>query len=267
MRKAQPEADPESESSLSLKAGDTSKSCSEEAGDPQVIRCEPLETRGQASGGRPDDPLVRQAEAEAHPNIPNAQHVTALNSATSRQTSATNEGVVMPVTVGIETLGAPDNGMTGQSSSSRSSSPQRWFERVFFMIIHGREQNEQRLTCLDTCADIDAISYQVVKEMKLWGQLEEYTGGVIKPLGGSYKPKYQITLNWHVLNFPKTYTNTFIVFDEQYSKDFDVLLGRYTIRKIGFYQKAPNVWFSATEGDVPVSQAIINPAINHQHLN
>ncbi|KAL9638883.1 MAG: hypothetical protein Q9204_001330 [Flavoplaca sp. TL-2023a] len=200
-------------------------------------------------------------EAEAHQNNPNAHHVAEPNSVTSQHVSATNDPVVMPVVDGVPTLGAPEQGTTGQPSSSRDPSPQRRFQRVFYMIIHGKQQNQQqnqqRVACLDTGADLDVISHQVVEDLGL--QTEKYEGGAVRPLGGSYQPERQITLSWHVAKFQKTYTTKFAVFGEQYSKDFDVLLGRFTIEKIGFYQKAPNVWFSATEGDVPVSQAIITP--------
>ncbi|KAL8889192.1 MAG: hypothetical protein Q9215_003491 [Flavoplaca cf. flavocitrina] len=259
MRKARSEFDPGSQSSLSLKVGDTSESSLEEPRGPQEVRRDSLEQRGQASGGRSEGPFVQQAEAEAHQNKPNAHHVAGDNSVTSQQVSATNDPVVMPVAVGVHTLGAPEQGTTGQPSSSSDPSPQGWFKRTFSMIIHGKEQNAQRVACLDTCADLDVISHRVVEDLGL--QTEKYEGAAVKPLGGSYQPERQITLSWHVLNFPKTYTTTFAVFDEKYSKDFDVLLGRLTINKIRLYRKARNVWFSATEGDdltvPPGSQNII----------
>ena len=132
------------------------------------------------------------------------------------------------------------------------------------MIIH--PQNAQRVTCLDTGADLNVISHRVVEDLKL--QTEEYEGAAVKPVGGSYQPERQITLSWNVLNFPKTYTTTFAVFDERHSTDFDILLGRFTIKKIGFFKKDTSVWFlPATEEDVPVSQVITTPTIDHHHLD
>ena len=232
---------------MSPKADDTSESSLEKPRGPQEVRRDSLEQRGQASGGRPEGPFVQQAEAEAHQNKPNAHHVAGPDSVTSQQVSATNNPVVMPVALGVQTLGAPEQGTTGQPSSSSDPSPQRWFERALSILIHGKEQNAQRVTYLDTCANLDVISHRVVEDLGL--QTDKYEGAAVKPLGGSYQPKRQITLSWHVLNFPKTYTTTFAVFDEQYSKDFDVLLGRFTINKIGFYKKDANVWFSAADED------------------
>ena len=232
---------------MSLKADDISESSLEEPRGPQEVRRDSLEQRGQASGGRPEGPFVQQAEAEAHQNKPNAHQVAGPNSVTSQQVSATNDPVAMPVAVGVQTLSAPEQGTTGQPSSSSDPSPQGWFERTFSIIIHAKEQNAQRVTCLDTGADLDVISHRVVEDLGL--QTVKYEGDAVKPLGGSYQPERQITLSWHVLNFPKTYTTTFAVFDEKYSKDFDVLLGCFTINKIRLYRKAPNMWFSAMEGD------------------
>ncbi|KAL9617023.1 MAG: hypothetical protein Q9204_008518, partial [Flavoplaca sp. TL-2023a] len=256
-RKAQSEVDPRSQSSLSLKAGDTSESSLEEPRDPQEVR------RDSLSGGRPEGPFVQQAEAQAHQNKPNAHHVAGPNSVTSQQVSATNDPVVMPVAIGVQALSAPEQGTTGRPSSSSDPSPQEWFERTFSIIIHGKEQNTQRLARLDTGDDLDAISHRVVEDLGL--QTEKYEGAAVKPLGGSYQPERQITLSWHVLNFPKTYTTTFAVFNEKYSKDFDVLLGRSTIIEIRLYRKAPNLLFSATEGDdltvPPGSQNIIGSGL------
>ncbi|KAL9035703.1 MAG: hypothetical protein Q9180_004719, partial [Flavoplaca navasiana] len=132
------------------------------------------------------------------------------------------------------------------SRSSRDPSPQRRFERVVHMVIHGEQKQELRVACLDTGVDLDVISHQVVKDLGL--QTEKYEGVAFTSLGG-YQPESQITLSWHVQNFSKMYTTTFALIDEEYSKDFDVLLGRFTIEKIGFYRKTPNVWFSAMDGD------------------
>ncbi|KAL8782252.1 MAG: hypothetical protein Q9213_005555 [Squamulea squamosa] len=155
--------------------------------------------------------------------------------------SASKDGA-MPAAASIQVLTSSEseNCLVGQRSSLRDTSPSRWFERVFYMVIHHSGQNSQRVTCLDTSADVDIISHQVVEDLGL--QPEKYTGGMVRPLGGAYYPEGQITLSWHVAGFYKTYTTTFAVFNEQYSKDFDVLLGRVTIKKIGFYKKSTDIW-------------------------
>ena len=169
----------------------------------------------------------------------------------------TGDDVVTPAAPSIKALGSSGSSisLSGQDSSSSDTSQQPWFERVFYMAIHlNGGRIKQRVTCLDTGADVDVISHQVVEDLGL--QPEKYTGNCIYPLGGEYHPEGQVTLSWHVAGFFKTYTTPFLVFNDQYSKDFDVLLGRHTIKKIGFYEKRKGVWFSAAEGHIPVPQPI-----------
>ncbi|KAL8635630.1 MAG: hypothetical protein Q9226_009336 [Calogaya cf. arnoldii] len=245
-----------------MKADRTNTPCPEQSEDPQQVCCDSPEQRKPASGGHSQSPLVREADA----NKPSDQQILAPELAPTQQNhvleASANREVASPAAIGIQILNTPGARTPEQPSSPRDTSPQRWFERVFYMVFLGMGKNEVRVTCLDTCADIDVISHQVVKDLGL--QTEEYTGGIVRPLGSTYHPEGQVTLSWHVSGFPKTYTTTFVVFNEQYSKDFDILLGRFTIQRIGFYQKDPNVWFSSAEGDVPVSQAIINP-VTHKH--
>ncbi|KAL8851885.1 MAG: hypothetical protein Q9221_003208 [Calogaya cf. arnoldii] len=235
-----------------MKADRTSIPCPQESGDPQQVCYDSLEQRKPASGGHSHSPLVREAEA----NKPSDQQILAPKLAPTQQNhvreASANREVASPAAIGIHTLNTPGARTPAQPSSSRDT-----VERVFYMVIPGMERNEVRVTCLDTGADIDVISHQVVEDLGL--QTEEYTGGIIRPLGSTYQPEGQVTLSWHVSGFSKTYTTTFVVFNEKYSKDFDILLGRFTIQKIGFYKKDTNVWFSSAEGDVPVSQTIINP--------
>ncbi|KAL8888521.1 MAG: hypothetical protein Q9192_006164 [Flavoplaca navasiana] len=106
------------------------------------------------------------------------------------------------------------------------------------MVIHGEQKQWLRMASLDTGADLDVVSHQVVKDLGL--QTEKYEGVAFTSLGGC-QPESQITLSWHVQSFPKTYTTTFALIDKEYSKDFDVLLGRFTIEKIGFYRKVPEL--------------------------
>lgn len=99
-----------------------------------------------------------------------------------------------------------------------------------------------RVTCLDGGSDFDVISQQVVNDLGL--QSEEYTGEAARPVGGaSYNPEGYITLDWHVSGRVKTYKTKFTVFNTAYSEDFDVLLGRHTIKRIGFYKKNGDIWW------------------------
>ncbi|KAL8756085.1 MAG: hypothetical protein Q9199_003184 [Rusavskia elegans] len=155
----------------------------------------------------------------------------------------------------------PDQPQTGMRSFSNASepsntSPQPELETNFRMVIHLlNERIAQRLACLDTCSDFDVISHQVVDSLHL--DTDTYTGEAIRPVGpitNSFKPEKQVTLDWHVAKFPKTYTTTFVVFNEEHSDEFDILLGTATIKKIGFYKKNSKVWWSSAGREVCLSE-------------
>ncbi|KAL8768483.1 MAG: hypothetical protein Q9209_005274 [Squamulea sp. 1 TL-2023] len=133
------------------------------------------------------------------------------------------------------------------ASKPSDASSQSLFERAFRMVIHlPNDRKAQRMACLDTCADIDVISHRVVKTLEL--ETVKYSGTRVRPLGPetkSYMPEEQVTLDWHVAKFYKTYTTTFVVFNEEHSNEFDVLLGQETIKKIGFYKRNHKIWSSA----------------------
>ncbi len=212
----------------------------------------------------PESSRLVQADAQgpstlkADANSPIDQQDTAQESMVEQRSQqhvqSTGNDVATPAAATIHALGSSGSStsLSEEGLSSSNTSRQLWFERAFYMGIHHKDHIKQRVACLDTCADVDAISHQVVVDLGL--QPEKYTGKCIHPLGGEYRPEGQITLSWHVVGFHKTYTTPFLVFNDQYSKDFDVLLGRYTIKKIGFYKKNKSVWLTTAEGDVRVPQ-------------
>ncbi|KAL8917294.1 MAG: hypothetical protein Q9172_005920 [Xanthocarpia lactea] len=201
----------------------------EESRNQQEGRSDPIEQRKQHFGGYP------QAIATANLVLTIVTHE-------EYPESSTPNNAATPPTGSIQALGSSGSrvSLSGQGSSSGVTGHGRWFERVFYMIIHLNDHTAQRVTCLDTESDLDVMSHQVVVDLGL--QPEKYTGAQVKPLGGSYAPEGQITLDWHVLGFLETYTTTFAIFNDQYSEGFDILLGRHTIKKIGFYQKDGDVW-------------------------
>ncbi|KAL8950147.1 MAG: hypothetical protein Q9222_003801 [Ikaeria aurantiellina] len=126
------------------------------------------------------------------------------------------------------------------------------FKTTFRMVIHRlNKEPGQRIACLDTCADVDAISHRVVQDLGL--RKVPYQGPSVKPLGGSFQPQWQVTLDWNVAGFPRTYPTTFIVFEEDYSEEFDVLLGKDTIKAVRFYKRNNSVWMTTREGDLPIT--------------
>ncbi len=124
----------------------------------------------------------------------------------------------------------------------------RDFKRTFRMVIHlSGDGIAQRVSCLDTGADLDVISHRVVESLGL--QQDRYQGAAIYPLGGFYEPERQVTFDWHVAGYRQTYTSTLAVLDARHSGDFDVLLGRRTIQEIGFYMTNDKVWMLSSDNE------------------
>ncbi|KAI4133309.1 MAG: hypothetical protein LQ341_006177, partial [Variospora aurantia] len=126
--------------------------------------------------------------------------------------------------------------VTMQSSSSSTITCSEDFKTSFQMVIHlPHDRNAQRVSVLDTGAGLDVISPKVVESLKL--EKEKYQGVPVYPLGGFYQPEWQVTYDWHIAGRFTTYTTTFAVLDDKHSGDFDVLLGKESIHKIGFWKK------------------------------
>lgn len=149
----------------------------------------------------------------------------------------------------------PETPQLATSSSSRTDThrEEEDLKRIFQMVIHlPDDEHRQRVTCLDTGSDTDLIGLQVVESLGL--PKEKYRGKLLCPLGSQYMPDWQVTFDWHIPQFrQKTYTTTFAVMDEKHSGEFDVLLGRLSIQKIGFYKNNSQVFFIRTaDGNIPV---------------
>lgn len=138
---------------------------------------------------------------------------------------------------------------TSLPSAPSAYSGARNFKRIFRMAIHQPKQRF-RMCCLDTGADTDVISLDVVEELGL--KKDAWEGGKLYPLGEALTPEWQVTFDWHVAEFPKTYNSTFAVLDKKHSRDFDVLLGHKTIEEIGFWIKNGRVWILTNDGTRPV---------------
>ncbi|KAI4151524.1 MAG: hypothetical protein L6R39_002011 [Caloplaca ligustica] len=134
------------------------------------------------------------------------------------------------------------------------------FRRMFRMVLHrDNDQTAQRVVCLDTGATLDVISLDVVNELGL--KKEPYLGGEVKPLGEPIRPEWQVSFDWHVCNKSKTYTSTFVVLNEQLSRDFDVLLGYTTIERIGFFRPNDEIWFMVTDGSPEENEDVNNGSL------
>ena len=104
----------------------------------------------------------------------------------------------------------------------------------------------QRMTHLDMVAGIEVISGKVVQSLGLG--TESCSGRSIKLVGPPMptNPKGQVTLDWHVAMFFKTHRSTSLVFNVEHSREFAILLERYTIKKTGFYSKYRVILGSST---------------------
>ncbi|KAL8756996.1 MAG: hypothetical protein Q9199_002538 [Rusavskia elegans] len=132
--------------------------------------------------------------------------------------------------------------LVGSSDSLESSSKAKPGSNLSFrMVVHLPEgTTATRTTSLDTVAEANVISIKVVESLGL--SKEKYDGPPLATAMFSYKPEWQTTFDWHVAKFHKVYTTTFVVLDEAHCGDFDILMGRDTIERIGFYQRSNTVW-------------------------
>ncbi|KAL8645573.1 MAG: hypothetical protein Q9210_006632 [Variospora velana] len=138
--------------------------------------------------------------------------------------------------------------LTMQNSSSNTITSSEEFKTSFQIVIHLPDDgNAQRVSVLDTGAGLDVINPNVVESLKL--KKDRYQGEPIRPLGGFYEPEWQVTFDWHIARFRTTYTTTFAVLDDKHSGDFDVLLGKESIQKIGFWKKDNSVWQLPTDDE------------------
>ncbi|KAI4160434.1 MAG: hypothetical protein LQ342_005758 [Letrouitia transgressa] len=111
------------------------------------------------------------------------------------------------------------------------------------MVIHGAHSTAVRCAKLDTGAQANILSGQVVDELSL--KPRAYDGPNVLSLGESIKPLGAVDLVWSVIDRHKTYTTEFLVIDKANSNGFDALIGEDTLKSIGFFMKNVDVWFSS----------------------
>ncbi|KAL8828835.1 MAG: hypothetical protein Q9170_006431 [Blastenia crenularia] len=153
--------------------------------------------------------------------------------------------------VGKQTVppGISNDPCLDESSSSEPTiqADDRDFDWKFRIVIHSPKGDKQRVACLDTGSEIDVVGHHVVDELGL--QREPYHGGPLSPVGDPFTPQSQVTFDWHVSKFTRTFSTTFAVLGEEHSREFDVLLGRITIEKYRFFHRNKNLFMLATADD------------------
>ena len=149
-----------------------------------------------------------------------------------------NPGAFQAEPIPLEPIVAAE-GLSSPKAKRRKAKG-RW-KTSFAMVVHRPDGTSPDCeTYLDTGADADVISANVVSSLGL--TKEEYKGPPLKTAIFTVQPRWQTTFDWHVARFPKTYTTTFVVLDEEHSGDFDIILGRRSIEALGLYRRNDNIW-------------------------
>ncbi|KAL8969951.1 MAG: hypothetical protein Q9197_004069 [Variospora fuerteventurae] len=119
------------------------------------------------------------------------------------------------------------------------------------MAIQGPMGTTQHVAGLDTGASENLISQRSALASGL--SLEAYDGPVLVAVGTEIRPVGRVTFEWCVSNFEtKWYTTTFAVLDDRHCKDFNILLGKEEIDKLGFYIKNRAVFFCSKRMEQPL---------------
>lgn len=99
---------------------------------------------------------------------------------------------------------------------------------------------------LDMGWSVDVISEDLVD--RLCKGMEAYNGPNIRsPKGSSICPIGTVTLQWHVKDYQLTHETTFMVLEEKFCHDFDVILSKYTMSEVGFYYVNNRVRYFSNE--------------------
>ncbi|KAI4219097.1 MAG: hypothetical protein L6R36_008565 [Xanthoria steineri] len=243
-----------------------------EAQHPQTSRCHSPAQILQSTGGHTEAMATKDSIAADHSGREEAANCVPLSSSvgpsrweqdrkSGRDKQDTMEGPMLahqdqplgPTTApthgfapmaGEQTPAVADrqphlNMVTSVSETPQGRKWKRWFHMVIYLT---NETNAQRVACLDTGSDVDVISIHVVNSLGL--KREPYLGPPLTTIGSTYPPQWQVTFDWRVARFHRTYTTTFLVLDEKHSGDFDILLGRVTVEDKQFYHMNDKVWFN-----------------------
>ncbi|KAL9046681.1 MAG: hypothetical protein Q9214_000541 [Letrouitia sp. 1 TL-2023] len=95
----------------------------------------------------------------------------------------------------------------------------------------------RRRAMLDTGASVNVINHEILEHLGM--SMKRWEGGQLTTLGGPLLPIGEVTLDWHVFSFPRTYRTLFVVDQDP---DFDVLLGLDTIERNRFLLRNRDVY-------------------------
>lgn len=141
-----------------------------------------------------------------------------------------------PSLVGSEkTLMSPSEAYSSQvaSSDSREPSSKAYFSPIRMIIHLPKGAVYETIAHLGADADVNVISMSFVKSLGL--SKGRYKGHFRFRMMVLYVPQWQTTFEWHINGLPnKVYTSSFAVLDEEYCRNFNVMIGGETINKIFF---------------------------------
>ena len=144
----------------------------------------------------------------------------------------------------LDNVRALRQNLDGQSlqETSEASPIKNKLETVFKIDL--RKANGEhliRLGKLDTGADVNLICNEIVRELGI--KIEEIPNALLRGVGNTIKPEGKITIVWNVVGKAKTYTDEFLVVNEDQARGFDCLIGEETISRVGFLKRDHNVYF------------------------
>lgn len=125
------------------------------------------------------------------------------------------------------------------------------------MLIHLPSSGAaQSIVYLDLGADLNVISNRIVEDLGL--TKDEYKGVAPRSRGRIREPEWQVTLDWQCGEFYRKHTSTFAVLATEYSEEFNIILGRKTIKEASLNDKV----FLELAG-LQENIAIIKPSTAH----
>ncbi|KAL8715711.1 MAG: hypothetical protein Q9220_000378 [cf. Caloplaca sp. 1 TL-2023] len=142
---------------------------------------------------------------------------------------------------------------TGAAALSVDPDYKSWFP-IIFSSPPPKHKAHRRCATLDTGSSIDAISQRIVDECHL--ETEPYSGGMIRPCGGSCMPLLQVSLGWKVHGKRRTFRTTFVVLEGRFGEDFDFIIGNETIKNYGFLQRNKEMYLIHREGEVSLTPLV-----------
>ncbi|MCJ1370043.1 hypothetical protein MMC20_001255, partial [Loxospora ochrophaea] len=145
-------------------------------------------------------------------------------------TSAECKGDASSTTLSIQMIQAESSSASPPETSTRSQTHSEKREsseplkNIIPMVIRKEGGSITRRGKLDTGSDFDIMSKEVLDALSMG--MEDYQGDSIRGFGckAPVVPLGKTKVEWHVYEKPKTYTTEFLVFSEEQTTDFDILL-------------------------------------------